>query len=60
LDDPGGAFEVPLDEAPHRLADRMLGEPAHLADERAEAIEILVECLERMFAALLHDCSDQP
>ena len=42
------------DQAAHRFADRMLGKAAHLADERAQPVEILVERLERMSAALLH------
>ena len=49
-----GALDVALDEAAHRLADRMLGEPAHLADERAQPVDVLVERLERMSAGLLH------
>jgi len=45
LDDPLGAFQVAIDEAAHRFADGVLGQPAHLADERAQPIEILVEGL---------------
>ena len=55
-----GALEVALDEAAHGVPDRMFGKAAHLADERAQALQILVECLERMFAGLLHDRSNQP
>ena len=54
LDDPLGAFEVAVDQAAHRFADRMLGQPAHLADERAQPIEILVEYFERMSAGGCH------
>ena len=61
LDDLLRAFEVALDEAAHRFADGMLGEPAHLADERAQPVEILVERLDRMSAGGRHViCSDQP
>ena len=31
-----------------RFADGMLGQPAHLADQRAQPVEIVVERLERM------------
>ena len=56
-----GAFDVALDEAAHRLADRMFGKAAHLADERAKPFDILVERLDRMSAGLLyHVVSDQP
>ena len=62
LDDLRGALEVALDEAAHRFADRMFGKAAHLADERAQAIDVFVERLERMSAGLLlhWSCSDQP
>ena len=59
-DDALGALDVALGEAAHGFADRVLGKAAHLADERAQPVEILIECLERMFAALLHWCSRQP
>ena len=56
------AVEVALDKAAHGFADRMFGEAAHLADERAKPFDVLVERLDRMSAGLLlHlDCSDQP
>jgi hypothetical protein len=39
----------------------MLGKPAHLADERAKPVEVLVERLDRMSAAGGHlFVSDQP
>jgi hypothetical protein len=38
----------------------MFGKAAHLADQRAKAVEILIESLERMFAGLLHIVSRQP
>jgi hypothetical protein len=39
----------------------MLGKTAHLADERAQPFDVLVEGLECMSASLLHVCySDQP
>ncbi len=40
----------------------VFGEPAHLADERAQALDVLVERLERVTAGLLlhGSCSDQP
>ena len=47
-------FDVALDEAAHRLADRVLGKAAHLADERAQPLQVLVEGFQRMFAGLLH------
>ena len=47
-------------EAAHGFADRMLREPAHLADQRAQPLDVLVERLERMSGLLLHCCSDQP
>ena len=55
-----GTADIALDQAAHRFADRIFGEPAHLADERAQSVEVLVECLERMFAYLLHVRSVQP
>ena len=59
--DPAYRFEVALDEAAQGLADGMLGQPAHLADERAQAVEVLVERLDRMSAGGRHvACSDQP
>ena len=57
---PLGAGDVALDQAAHRFLDGMFGKPAHLADERAQPVDILVERLERMSAGLLHGCSDQP
>ena len=61
LDDLGGAVEVALHQAAHRLADRMFGQAAHLADERAQPVEVLVERLDRMSAAGGHVAfSDQP
>jgi hypothetical protein len=60
LDDLGRTFDVALDEAAHGLADRMFRQSAHLADQRAKAVEILVEGFERMFPSLLHGCSNQP
>ena len=34
--------------------DRMFGQAAHLADERAQPFDILVERFQRMSAGLLH------
>ena len=60
-DDLGGGDRVAPDQRLHRVADRDFGEPAHLADERAQPLDLLVERLERMSACLLHTlCSDQP
>jgi len=54
LDDLQGAIEVAPDEAAHGLADRMFGKPAHLADQRAQPLDVLIERLQRMSAHLLH------
>ena len=48
LDDLRPRHRVALDQAAHRLADRMLGEAAHLADQRAQPLKVLVEGLERV------------
>ena len=60
LDDPKRAFVIALDEAPHRLADGFMRLLAHFADEPAEAIDVIIEGLERMAGLLLHVRSDQP
>ena len=54
LDDLLRALGVALDEAAHRLIDRMLGQAAHLADEGTEPFDVFIEGLERMSAGLLH------
>jgi len=48
LNDQGRALDVALLQAAHGLADSMLRQPAHLADECAQPIEIVVEGLECM------------
>jgi hypothetical protein len=54
-------FRVALDEAAHCLDDGLLRQLAHLADEPAKAVDVLVKGLERMAGLLLHCfCSDQP
>ena len=60
LDDKPGGGEVMALERMHRVADRGLGEPAHLGDERAQLADIVVECLDRMIAALNHASLPQP
>ena len=42
-DHAGGGLGVAPDERLHRLADRGLGEPAHLADRAAQRVELFVE-----------------
>ena len=48
LDDPRRAFEIPLLQAAHGFADGVLGQAAHFADQRAQPVEVVVECFERM------------
>jgi hypothetical protein len=48
LDDLARALEVALHQAAQRLAKRMLGKPAHLADQGSKLVEIAVEGLERV------------
>ena len=48
-----GEIKVALAQRGHRLEQRLLGAAAHLADQAAEAIDILVEGLDGM---IIHDC----
>jgi DNA-binding transcriptional LysR family regulator len=48
LDDALGPFDISLDKAAHRLADAVLGQTTHLADQGAKPVEILVEGFECM------------
>ena len=48
LDDLGRAIEVMLDKAAHGFANGMFGKTAHLADERAQPVQVLVERLDCM------------
>ena len=45
--------EVALAERGHCLEERLFGAPAHFADQAAEAIDVLVERLDRM---IVHNC----
>jgi len=54
LDDVERSFGVTLDEAAHRLADRLMRELAHLADEPAKPLDIFVEGFDRVAGMLLH------
>ena len=48
LEDLCGEVEVALLERGHRLEQRLLGAAAHFADQAAEAVQILIESLDRM------------
>ncbi len=54
VDDLLRPFEVALHEAAQGFADGMFGQPAHLADERAQSVQVLVERLDRMSAGGRH------